>query len=458
MSSAVPIGGAVSGRLDANGCLVAADPPLADLHRRAGGEDGGRLAVPQIASLARLARRLGILVSRPVVAADGDMDIDLIVRAEPDADGVKLSVSGWNARLAAPPVATDDDQRDHDFLRAGADWLWETDGSLRLTSVSLDAVPVIGNVDAFVGHPLTGLFRFVEGRNGELPILNALAEHHRFEDQAAVVRSASAPQVLLSGIPLIDGNGRFAGFRGVSVARHIDRAQAVFAAPIAGDMPDAFGRQLDRALRSPLDRIVAGAESIVSQLDGPIRRDYAEYAGDIASAGRHLLALVDDLVDLQAIERDDFAPDVAALDLADVARSAAGLLSVRASQKNIGIDRPPDDETLEATGDYKRVLQILVNLIGNAVRYSPEGSQVWIRCERESDLAAIIVADQGKGIAKDDHDRIFGKFERLAGNEPGTGLGLYIARRLARAMGGDVGVNSAPGQGARFILTLPVKD
>jgi signal transduction histidine kinase len=98
----------------------------------------------------------------------------------------------------------------------------------------------------------------------------------------------------------------------------------------------------------------------------------------------------------------------------------------------------------------------MVNLISNAIRYSPEGGMVWIRTEEEGDLAAIVVADQGKGIAPEDQERIFEKFERVDPSEPGgTGLGLYIARRLARAMGGDLAVDSAPGQGARFTFTLP---
>jgi signal transduction histidine kinase len=109
-------------------------------------------------------------------------------------------------------------------------------------------------------------------------------------------------------------------------------------------------------------------------------------------------------------------------------------------------------------GDFTRALQVLMNLITNAIRYSPEGGQVWIRLEREDDLAAVIVADQGKGIAPEDQERIFGKFERVDPTEPGgTGLGLYIARRLARAMGGDIAVDSGPGQGARFTFTLPAK-
>jgi signal transduction histidine kinase len=229
--------------------------------------------------------------------------------------------------------------------------------------------------------------------------------------------------------------------------------------PASGETAvDAFGARLDRALRSPLGRIIANADSIHSQTDGPIRKDYADYAADIASAGRHLLGLVDDLVDLQAVERPDFSPASEPIDLADVARRAAGLLNVRASERNVRIDIPQDVDTAPATGEFKRVLQILVNLIGNAVRYSPDGGMVWIRTGLEDGQAVVIVADQGKGIAADDQARIFEKFERVDPTEPGgSGLGLYIAQRLARAMGGDLVVDSAPGQGARFVLGLPAR-
>jgi signal transduction histidine kinase len=101
---------------------------------------------------------------------------------------------------------------------------------------------------------------------------------------------------------------------------------------------------------------------------------------------------------------------------------------------------------------------VVVNLLANAIRYSPEGGSVWLRTDREGDLAALVVADQGKGIAPEDQARVFEKFERVDPNEPGgTGLGLYISRRLARAMGGDIALDSAPGQGARFTFTLPLQ-
>ena len=98
----------------------------------------------------------------------------------------------------------------------------------------------------------------------------------------------------------------------------------------------------------------------------------------------------------------------------------------------------------------------MVNLIGNAVRYSPEGGVVSVTVTRTGSMAEAVVADQGKGIAPQDQERIFEKFERVDPSEVGgNGLGLYIARRLARAMGGDLTVESTPGDGARFTLTLP---
>jgi signal transduction histidine kinase len=448
----------VNGRVDADGRLIEADPPLAELNARAGGGRGEMLSVPQIAALARLARRLGITISRAAIAADGDRDIDLWVRAEPVGDEVALSITGWADRPAQSALSTAPAEREADFLRATADWTWESDDTLRLTALSSAAAAAIGRAPAdLIGGQLTRLFRFRESQEGTLPILTALAEHQPFEGQIAELRAGRKGRYVLSGLPLIDGMGRFAGFRGSAVSLR------------AGEVPpprqqegspqsSAFGERLDQALRTPLAHIVENAERLRAQPEGPLRRDYAGYAADIAAAGRHLLSLVDDLVDLQAIERPDFAPAAEALDLADVARRAAGLLAVRAADRNVRIDAPGEDEQLPVTGDFTRALQVLMNLIANAVRYSPEGGQVWVRLEREGDLAAAIVADQGPGISAENQARIFEKFERLDPAEPGgTGLGLYISRRLARVMGGDVSVDSASGQGARFTFTLPAR-
>lgn len=441
----------VHGRVAPDGCLAEADARLRALNTRAGGSIGAPLAVPALAMLVRLAQRLRVLVSRAIVAADGDMDVDMWVRAMPDPDGgVRIAISGWRPR-GAWRGANDADERARDFIRASGGSAWETDAALHLTYLAPElAAGMAAGRAALLGQPMTQLFKLGEDDAGAVPILTALAMRARFDDQPAALR-ATGQRVQLSAVPRLDGGGGFAGLSGT--AQVID---APGGAEDGADAPQAFAVRLNQALRAPLGRIIANADSINAQADGPLREDYAEYAADIAVAGRHLLGLVDELVDLQAIERPDFAVVVEPVDLADIARRAAGLLAVRAAAGGVRIDRPGADEALSAAADFGRTLQILVNLIGNAVRYSPAGGAVWIRAEREADRAVVVVADQGKGIAAADQQRIFEKFERVDPAEPGgSGLGLYIARRLARAMGGDITVDSAAGQGARFTLSLP---
>lgn len=440
----------VGGRVDREGRLVAADARLLALQLGAGGEAGGVVAVPALASLARLARTLGVLVSRGVVAAEADEDIELWVRAQPEGDEVALSIAGWEKRAARVPDERSEAQRQHDFAALESDGSWSCDAALRLTAIAADLGERAGAGD---GALLTGLFRLSEDVEGNLPLLNGLALRQAFSGQIAELRHAPGVRVSLHGSPVSEGG--YAGF--VGGYRWLDRGNA----PKRPErrkvvQSERFDQRLEVALRGPLGKIIASADDIAAREHGAIRQDYVNYANDISSAGRHLLGLIDDMSDFQAAEHLDFRVDVETLDLADLARRTAGLLSVRAADKKVKIDAPSVDEIVHARGDFRRVLQVLVNLTTNALRYSPPGSSVWIRTEEEDDLACIVVCDQGQGIAVENHERIFEKFERLDPSEPGgTGLGLYISRQLARAMGGDITVDSAPGMGARFILTLP---
>ncbi|KQM98063.1 MULTISPECIES: sensor histidine kinase [unclassified Sphingomonas] len=442
------------GRVSADGVLLDAEPRLAELNRRAGGAVGQPVAVPQIAALVRLVQRLGIELTRTITAADGEDDLELTVTARPDDLGIRLEAAGWHA---GAPWQGEDTGREADFLRADADWLWTTDASLHLTHVSDHAGASHGfDPLTVLGQPVTRLFVLDDDGEGGFPLLGAVASQAMFDEQEAGVRG-TPHRVRLAAVPRRDAAGRFAGFDGAAYAIVPDEP-IVAEAPPPGDLSEAFSRRVGRALRDPLGRIIADADSMSARTEGPLTDDYTGYATDIASAARHLLGLVDDLEDLSAIERADFVVSVEDLDLADVARRAAGLLAVRASQGDVRIDRPSFDDSMAASGEFRRVLQILVNLIGNAVRYSPPGGMVWIRLERDRESACVIVADQGKGIAPEDHERIFEKFGRVDPGEPGgSGLGLYIARRLARAMDGDILLDSAPGEGARFVLLLPAR-
>lgn len=453
----------IRGTVDPDGRLLDADPPLAALHVQAGGRPSGLIVIPQLLALVRLVAQLRSPVSRPVATADNGTDVELFVHARPENDNVRIDIVEWRTRPSAPALGGTGELCRNDFARAGADFTWAVDGQLVLVAISAEAAAASGATEAaMVGLPLTRLFSLVEGEDGAIPLLDAFAGQHGFSGQQARLRGSDLGLITLAAIPLFDDSGAFAGFRGTATRGAEAQAVVDLASAEEQDAPQAradesFGPDIGRALKGPLDRIIANADVIREQADGPLRRGYAEYAADIAAAGRHLMSLVDDLVEVQTIEHHDFHPDPEPIDLCDIARRAAGLLSVRAADSNVRIDAPALDEVLPATGEFRRVLQILVNLIGNAVRHSPPGGMVWLRAEQERGQAIMIVADQGEGIALDDQSRIFEKFERLGRTDPGSGLGLYISRRLARAMGGDLTVDSAPGQGARFILSLPLR-
>jgi signal transduction histidine kinase len=460
MSSAPAISAHVQAKLDSDGRILVADAPLIALQTSAGGDPHGPLAVPALAALVRLAQRLHIPISRSVEVVHDAGDISMWVQLRPGDEGFTLSIVDWQER--APrllPEEAEPAQHEADPASQAEGWPWQVDARLRFLGDTSDA-GMLGHEPPRAGDPLTGYFQLdlLPGGDSAMPLIEALALRASFRDQPARLRADQHILYSLSGAPLFDTTGGLIGYHG-----HASRVEAPLSmdepaepAQVANIFGPDLGRRLDQALRQPLGRIIANASTISGQLEGPLRQDYADYAADIATAGRHLLELVDDLADLQAIERPGFTTAKEEVDLADMARRAAGLLNLRASARRIRIQTPPLGEAAKARAEYRRVLQILVNLIGNAVRYSPEDSLIWVRVDEEDGRARAIVADQGTGIDPADHERIFERFERLglSGGE-GSGLGLYISRKLARAMGGDVRVDSALGQGARFTLDLP---
>jgi signal transduction histidine kinase len=152
--------------------------------------------------------------------------------------------------------------------------------------------------------------------------------------------------------------------------------------------------------------------------------------------------------------REEGAGGHTTVDLTALAAEAVVMLESPAEERRISI-AVDSAAPLRASGEERAVIQILVNLIGNAVRHSPEGGAVQLQFSRTSGTASVTVSDQGPGINAADQQRIFERFERADEKAGGTGLGLAISRRLARSMGGDVTLESVPGQGARFTLTLP---
>lgn len=430
----------IVGRLDKAGRLVAADPELESLQRQAGSGLAQRLALPQVASVAELARKLGTSVTRPAVVASADHDIELWVQATPQGDEVILELQGWTERApSAPRLAS--------LLGGPAESApealneWAADEELRLISLSPELAEHLGvDIAEAAGQPLTRSMRLIENEHGEMPLISALAGRRAFTDQKACSRSDDQHCVILNGEVVTAADGRFAGFRGTAAIEQLAPANG-------GAAVTDFDHALEDVLRSPIDRIIEDAERIMERADGPLRTDYASYGNDIAAAARHLLSVVRSM-------SEDPAHGHRTIDLAALVAEAAVMVESLAEERNVSI-LPEMTATLPASGQEPAVIQILVNLIGNALRHSPEGSTVRLSFDRTPASASVTVADEGPGIEPADQQRIFERFERAQTEAAGTGLGLAISRRLARSMGGDVTLESAPGQGARFTLTLP---
>jgi len=437
---------ALIAHIDRDGRLLRADDRLTDLHARLGGEPGGVLAIPELLDLARHAMRLGMRLSRPVSAVSPSEAIECWCECAPGPEGVELILTHWRSVPLTEPAD----------------------------------VPTLPPAAAISGHAITVRVDPL-GR-----ILHVQSPHALSADwlpERSTLKPVGALMALHDGAPLVlaDTAGgakvRLVGDDRLWAVERVRDDQAAgwlltlteCSDPQESEQPapppplfdgerlaHMFGSQIGPALRQPIGRIIANAETIGGRLEGPLRADYAGYAGDIAAAGRHLLALIDDLADLEAIEASGFSAAREPVDLADLARRAAGLLALKAADRAIRVDRPAEDESLLAVGEFRRVLQVLLNLLGNAINYAPDGSMIWLRLDDGPDWASVTVADQGPGLSDEEQQRLFNKWERLGrSGDGGSGLGLYISRRLALAMQGDLTVESAPGQGARFTLVLP---
>ena len=456
MNAANP--GLAQAQSDADGQLVAASEPLLTLQLDCGGELPGAIAIPALQELEAKARTFGLKLARTIRASNGRDMITAWVAIEPVADGgCTINVGSWQVSPlpSEDPALTSDHRAAID--RSLAELSAQLDAQQCLLAVegeAADLAEVLAAMRGGSGQPWTD-FVTIEGASHHQPM------HWRLLDGAMLQLAGSDRNWRASLLPRVVPGGDPSGFDLYLTADSPLPPAAPRVQPgavvLPSNGPGLVGRDIAPVLRQPIARIIANAETIRTRMAGPLAEEYSQYAADIAAAGQHLLALVEDLADLEVVESDEFntAPD--RIDLADVARRAAGILAVRAHENGISIDAPKLGEHLPAIAEFRRVLQIMLNLVGNAIRYSPDNSQIWIRLEDVGARARLIVADQGPGLSEEQQAKVFEKFERLgrSGEDGGSGLGLYISRRLARAMGGDLLIESAPGQGARFILDVP---
>ena len=228
----------------------------------------------------------------------------------------------------------------------------------------------------------------------------------------------------------------------------------------ADRLKSEFLANMSHELRTPLNGIIGFTELMHDGRVGPVSAAHKEYLGDVLTSARHLLQLINDILDLAKVEagRMDFRP--ATVRLADIVAQVGDSLRTMASKRKISIDVSIDPEVERVVADPARLKQVLYNYVSNAIKFSGDGGRIEIRAlPSGGDHVRIEVEDTGIGIDRKDLERLFREFQQLDDGTskqfPGTGLGLSLTRRIVEAQGGRVGVTSAPGVGSTFFAILP---
>jgi signal transduction histidine kinase len=224
----------------------------------------------------------------------------------------------------------------------------------------------------------------------------------------------------------------------------------------ANNAKSQFLATMSHELRTPLNAIIGFADLMHDGRLGAVSEQHRESLDDIRGSARHLLDLINEVLDLARIESGRIMLDIQSIDPVDVVSSAVDSLYSLAAERNLAV-------TLEAQSidnvllDPARLRQVVLNYLSNAIKFTPEGGLVQVRVLREIDELVLEVIDTGGGIALEDQERVFGEFEQLHGAAyGGTGLGLAVTKRIIEAQGGTVGVHSTPGHGSTFYARLPV--
>ena len=220
-----------------------------------------------------------------------------------------------------------------------------------------------------------------------------------------------------------------------------------------------FLANMSHELRTPLNAIIGFSEVLGERMFGELNEKQAEYTEDILSSGRHLLSLINEILDLSKVEAGRMELELATFDLPLAIDNARTFVRERATKHGINLDVTIEKRLGDFVGDERKIKQILLNLLSNAVKFTPEGGRIGIHARQADGSVEISVSDTGIGIAPEDQPKIFEEFRQVgadyAHKVEGTGLGLTLAKKFVELHGGKIWVESEVGKGSTFSFTLP---
>jgi len=220
-----------------------------------------------------------------------------------------------------------------------------------------------------------------------------------------------------------------------------------------------FLANMSHELRTPLNAIIGFSEVLSEKMFGDVNDKQAEYLQDILESGRHLLSLINDILDLSKIEAGRMELEQAEFDLPQAIQNALTLVRERALRRGIALHDVIDDRVADIRADERKVKQVILNLLSNAIKFTPEGGRIEVRAMPADGTIEVSVTDTGVGIAPEDQETVFEEFRQVGTADKkaeGTGLGLALSRKFIELHGGKIWVQSEVGRGSTFTFTLPV--
>lgn len=351
-----------------------------------------------------------------------------------------------------------------DFAEVASDWYWETGPDHRFTYMSPGIRRFGRDPDARIGRDRTDIASEADLASPKWREHSAVLESHQpFRNfvYSCKVGTEAERIVAVSGKPVFDASGTFMGYRGASrditkeVIAEQELRKAKAAAEDASRAKSEFLAKMSHELRTPLNAVIGFSEALLAEYAGALGPKQRNYVDHIRNSGKHLLALVNDVLDLAKIEAGRLKIDLEPLDIVAVIKECLSLVSPKIEKGNLGLAAEFQSDLPPYLGDRRSLTQVFLNLFSNAIKYTPAGGmlRVVVRSVENGDLR-IEVIDTGIGIAPEEMPHIFTPFGTKRKSE-GTGLGLSIAKSLVEHHGGAINVVSEPGGGTNVIIRLP---
>lgn len=405
--------------------------------------------------------------------------------------GDKKSLKGpeeANSGIAVPVAAAAfAESRFQKLLEAAPDAILEVDGRGRIVLINDAAEKMFGytrdelmrlNVDALVpsamrhphqqhrgaytAHPQTrpmgsGLELHAQRKDGSLFPVEISLSPNRVGDELrviSVVRDISRRKEIEGRLKAVQERytSELAAKNQQLEARNRDVEKA-------NRLKSEFLASMSHELRTPLHTIIGFSELLSEELEGPLTPKQKRFIGHILQDSRHLLELINEILDLSKIESGRLELQVGSFEFPGCLEEVFGGIQPQAAAKQIRLEnRNTFTESLCA--DRLRVKEILYNLLSNAVKFTPEGGVVWVESAVQDQFLRVTVGDTGIGIVPEEQELVFEKFYQVGsttkGTREGTGLGLPITRKLVELHGGRLSLRSKPGEGTQFTFTLPL--